>query len=237
MKRGASNSQLVGNRMVLTGAVMYLLEWVAIIWSGIFGVSSTAVVGASEADILSSYRGHEKVVAVMAGWFSVVLLGRILLIVGLKASLAAAGRPHALMDFAVGAMVVSVTLEIATYGLAAAAAQLGAAHRVGMLAVEWAAGMMNFMIFGGVGVSLLCAALVMRWSGLFPAALTTLGIVGGAALTLSAVLVEPAFPTASNILGLAVFLLWIWMLWAGVLLWRRAPKGTEVPVSQAGALR
>lgn len=94
MTSRGSKSQLIGNRLMLTGAVMYLLEWVAIIWTIIIGVHSTAMVGKSEADILASYQGHEKAVAAMAGWFSVVLLGRILLIVGLKVSLAASGRPH-----------------------------------------------------------------------------------------------------------------------------------------------
>ena len=230
MARRGSKSQLVGNRIMLTGAVLYLLEWVAIIWGAILGVQNTAIVGASEADIIASYQGNEDAVAFMAGWFSVVLLGRILLIVGLRASLTASGRPHPLMDFAVVAMSVGVAVEIAAYGLAATAAQLGAAHPEGMIAIEWAAGMVNYMLFGGLGLSVLCSAWAMWRSGLFPMVLNILGIIAGIGVTLEAMFVAPAFDTVFNILGISVLLFWIWMLWTGVLLWIRTPKHTTVAV-------
>lgn len=228
MERHGNKVQLVGNRIMLTGAVLYLLEWVAIIWAGALGVQSVATVGASEADILASYQGNADAVAVMAGWFSVVLLGRILLMVGLKASLVASGRPHPLMGFAVVAMSVSVVVEIAAYALAAAAAQLGAAHTEGMVAVEWAAGMLNRMLMGGLGVSVLCAAWAMWRSGLFPRVLSILGLIAGVGVTLGAMFVAPSFAAVYDILGSAAFLFWIWMLWAGVLLWIRTPKRAAV---------
>lgn len=215
--------------MMLTGAVLYLLEWVAIIWTGILGVQEIATVGTSGGDILASYQGNEDAVALMAGWLSVVLLGRILLIVGLKTSLAASRRPHPVMAFAVVAMSVSVAIEIATYGLAAAAAQLGAAHPEGMVALEWAAGMMNGMLFGGLGLSVLCSAWAMWRSGMFPIVLNILGIIGGAGMTIAAMFVAPDFEAAFDTLfGISGLLFWIWMLWTGVLLWMRTPKHTDV---------
>ena len=231
-----NKSQLVGNRMMLTGAVLYLLEWVAIIWTGILGVQEIASVGASEADIIASYQGNEDAAALMAGWLSVVLLGRILLILGLKTSLAASGRPHPLMSFAVVAMSVSVAIETATYGLAAAAAQLGAAHPEGMVALEWAAGMMNGMLFGGLGLSVLCSAWAMWRSGMFPMVLNILGTGAGAGMTVAAMFVAPAFETTSDtVFGISGSLFWIWMLWTGVLLWMRTPKHADAAEAPVGA--
>lgn len=138
------------------------------------------------------------------------------------------------MDFAIGAMIVSVAIESATYGLAAAAAQLGAAHAEGMVAIEWAAGMMNHMVFGGIGLSVLCSAWAMWRSGMFPMVLSILGIIGGAGVTLMAVFAVPAFAAVFDILGISVLLFWIWMLWTGVVFWLRTPKQTaaaaDVPV-------
>ena len=210
---------------MLTGAVIYLLEWVAIIGSGSVEVGQlTAVLGRSEADTIASYQGREDALLFMAAWFSVVLLGRILLIVGLKASLAASDRPHALMEFAVAAMTVSVVIEVAAYGLVAAAAQLGAAHPDGLLAVEWSAGALLGAVAGAVGASVLCSAWAMWRSGLFPIGLSILGIAAGAGMILLTVLAAAPFDTASNVLGFSPFAFWLWMLWTGVVLWIRTPR-------------
>src|SRR4051794_31335435 len=110
---------LVGNRLVLAGSVLYLLEWVAIV-----AASVDAPVGAATGghDLASTYAGHAQALGWAAGWFSVVLLGRILIMTGLRAALVASGRPSPLMDLAVAAMVVSVALEIATYAIVAGTA-------------------------------------------------------------------------------------------------------------------
>ena len=99
----------------------YLLEWVAIIWVGALGVGETVVRGASANELLDTYSGHVDALTTMAGWFSLVLLFRILLFIGLRQSLVDSGYRHPLMDFAVAAAAVSVTLEVASYGLGAAA--------------------------------------------------------------------------------------------------------------------
>jgi hypothetical protein len=215
---------------MLVGALLYLLEWVAIIATGSVDAGQlTAVLGRSGADTIASYQGREDALAFLAAWFSVVLLGRILLIIGLKASLAASGRPNALMDFAVAAMTVSVVIEIAGYGLVAAAAQLGAEHPEGVVAVEWSAGALVGLIAGAVGASVLCSAWVMLRSGIFPIALSILGIAAGVGLILLNLLTDPAFDALSNVLGFAPFVFWLWMLWTGVLLWIRTPKHQAAP--------
>ena len=57
--------QLVGNRLVLVGAVLYLLEWVAIIAAGIGAPVGAA---ASTQDLLTAYVGHAQALGWPAGW-------------------------------------------------------------------------------------------------------------------------------------------------------------------------
>ena len=99
----------IGNRLALVGAVVYLLEWVAIVAAsppGPFGP------GATSADILDAYSGHDGAAALSAGWFAVCLVGRVIYMAGLKASLRARPVALALMDVAVAAMAISVALEV-----------------------------------------------------------------------------------------------------------------------------
>ncbi len=160
----------------------------------------------------------------MAGWLGVVLLGRVLLVVVLKASLAASGCPHPLMDFAVVAMTISVALEIAAYGLVAAAAQLGAEHAEGMIAAEWSAGMLLRVVNGPIGLALLASVWSMWRSGLFPKVLNILGTVAAVGITLSAMFIAPAYDDVRTVLEVTVYMFFIWMLWTAVLLAIRTPK-------------
>ena len=174
---------LVGNRWVLVGGIGYLLEWVAIIWVGALGVGETVVRGTSANDLLDSYAATSDAVTTMAGWFSLVLLFRILLFIGLRQALADSGYRHPLMDFAVAAAAVSVTLEVASYGLGAAAGGLAEdGDRAGMLALDQAAAGINLMIAGGLGVAIVCSAYCMWSSGLFPTVLNVIGAVSGMAI-------------------------------------------------------
>ena len=220
---------LVGNRWVLVGGIGYLLEWVAIIWVGVLGVGETVVRGTSANDLLDSYSGHVDAVTTMAGWFSLVLLFRILLFIGLRQALADSGYRHPLMDFAVAAAAVSVTLEVASYGLGAAAGGLAEdGDRAGMLALDQAAAGINLMIAGGLGVAILCSAYCMWNAGLFPTVLNIIGAISGVALVGAQLTIAPATQTLFDILFAFPILFWIWMLWAGVLCWRRTPRSERV---------
>ena len=126
----AAPPTLVGNRRVLAGAIFYLLEWVAIIGAGMVDVNETATVGTSPQDLLDSYSGHVAAVAFMAGWFAIALLGRVLVFVGLRSALADSGRSHPPMDCAVVTPAVSVTLEVAAYGVATAERDLAPLQRI-----------------------------------------------------------------------------------------------------------
>jgi hypothetical protein len=214
----------VGNRWVLVGGVGYLLEWVAIFWVGVLGVGETVVRGTSANQLLESYVGHVDAVTTMAGWFSLVLLFRILLFIGLRQTLADSGYRHPLMDFAVAAAAVSVTLEVASYGLGAAAGGLAEdGDRAGMLALDQAAAGINLMLAGGLGIAIVCSTYCMWNARLFPTALNVIGLVSGVAIIGVQLTIAPATQALFDILFAFPVLFWIWMLWAGVLCWRHTP--------------
>jgi hypothetical protein len=220
---------LVGNRLVLVGSVLYLLEWVAIVAASVdvpLGATSKAP------ELVSAYAGHADALGWAAGWFSVVLLGRILIMTGLRSALAASGRPQPLMDLAVAAMVVSVVLEIATYAVVAGVSwSVGRGGSTGAVrALDSVAFTLNDMIYGPLGVSLLCAGAAMWVSGLFGRVLPSLALVGGAMGTLLGLaFVSPTFAGVATGLGFAALLLWIWMIWTGVVLWRARPAPARHP--------
>ena len=214
---------LAGNRWVLTGAVLYLLEWVAILTTKM-GVPVGA--GTSAGKILHAYAGHTEAFAWAAGWFSVVLLGRVLIVTGLRTALVDSGRPHPLMDLAVVAMAASVVVEVATYAVTAGAAWTldhGGSDAT-VRGLDAAAFMLNQMVYGPLGVAVLCSAWAMWRSTLFPRALCVVGLLaGGGGTLLGLAFSAPGMSGAAGPLSAAVPLFWIWMLWTGVVLWRRVP--------------
>lgn len=214
---------LAGNKWVLAGAILYLLEFVGIVWASAVGVVSNAVRGTSAADIMETYTGNQDAVYSMAGLFAVVLLGRVLIFIGLRHALADSGYPHALLDFAVVASAVSVTLEIASYGLAASAASSADAGDEALtVVIDQAGAGLNLMIGGGLGVAILCATYVMWRSGLFSLALNLLGAVSGAAIVGAQLTVAPSLQAIFDVLIFFPLVFWVWMLWAGVVCWRAA---------------
>lgn len=201
--------------------MLYLLEWVAIIAGRVEVPVGPQVAPAKVAEV---YAGHANSIGWAAGWFSVVLVGRIIFVVGLRAGLVASGRPQPLMDVAVAAMAAGVVLEVATYAMATAAAVLAGegGATAGVVALDRAAFEINATLFGPTGVAVLCASLGLWRSGLLPRVLTVLGLASGAVLTITAAtLTAPGLSTAHDAAQFAVLLMWIWMVWSGVLFWRR----------------
>ena len=221
---------LVGNCWVLVGGIFYLTEWVAILGSAAVGIGEFATFDLPQEDLLDSYVGNVDAVAMMAGWFSLCLLGRVLLFVGLRTALADSGMRHPLMDFAVVASAVSVTLEVATYAVATAAADLANPDDVSaMVVLDRAAAWMNTMLIGGLGVAVLCSVWCMWRSGLFSMPLNVLGLVSGIGIVGAQLTISPSMVTLNTILWASPLLFWVWMLWAGVVLWRRTPRTSDVP--------
>lgn len=69
-------------------------------------------------------------------------------------------------------------------------------------------------------MAILCAAYLMWRSGPFSMPLNVIGgVIGGDQLAFS-----PLLETVFNILYIFPLLFWIWMLWAGVVCWRRTPR-------------
>ena len=222
---------VTGNRLVLTGAVLYLLEWVAIIAGGI-GVPLGGNVSAAR--VLDSYAGHADALGWAAGWFSVVLLGRLLVMVGLAAALTESGRPSRLMPVAVAAMAVSCALEVTAYAVAAGAGWTAATSTVattrGLDAVSY---MLTLMVWGPFGVSALCAGVAMWTSGLFRRALAILALVAGAlTLCIGLAFTAPSLHGAIGALGAVTLVFWVWMVWTGVTLWRASGRGRRVADAQ-----
>jgi len=227
MTETRTRTDLVGNRMVLAGSILYLLEWVAIIAVGVAGAGEFAGGDAAPADLLESYLGFGDELATMAGWFAIVLLGRILLFVGLRRALADSGHGHGLMDFAVAASAVSVTLEIAAYAISTGAAELADPDDPSaMVILDRAGGWVNQMIWGPLAVAILCAVWCMWRSGLFSTALHVVGAVAGVGGILAQLTIARSWETLFNVFGLAPIVFWVWMLWAGVVLWRRTPRAS-----------
>ena len=216
----------VGNRWTLVGAVLYLLEWVAI--AG-FNAAGTPTSFLKPDVVVALYASHAGGVAASASWFSLVLLGRILFTVGIRDSLKRSGADTLLTDFAVGAMAVSVVLEIASYALAGAAAQLAhsGGDRSAIVAVDAAGSWLNVMIFAPIGMSVLAAAFGQLRSRLFPAWLCWLGVAAGVIGCVLGLLIGPAFAAGPGpyqtvqMLSITTLGFWVWMLATGIILFRR----------------
>jgi hypothetical protein len=220
-----TTDDLVGNRWVLIGAIVYLLEWVAIVWAGVVGVDALVTRGTGTSDLHGSYDGHADAVASMAGWFAVVLLGRVLIFIGLRHAFAESGYRHPLLDLAVVAAAASVVLEIASYGLAAAAADRAeAGEEAQSVLLDQAGSGLNLMIAGGLGVAVVATSWCMLQSRLFSRALAIVGLVAGIVIVAAQLTVAPSLESLFDVLFALVLLFWVWMIWAGIVCWRRAPR-------------
>ena len=220
-----ARDNLVGNRWVLVGGIVYLLEWVAIIWTGALGVGGTITRGNDPGDMAGIYAGHADSVATMAGWFSIVLLGRVLVFIGLRHAFAESGYRHPLLDLAVVAAAASVVLEIASYGLAVAAAdRVEAGEDAQAAVIDQAGSGLNLMIAGGLGVAVVVTSVCMRHSRLFSLPLAVVGLVAGLVIIAAQLTVAPSLESVWEFLFAAVLLFWVWMIWAGVVCWRRTPR-------------
>lgn len=232
MKATKSRPPIAGNRMALAGAVLYLLEWAAILGSSLVGVEIIgSASGTAPKEVLATYAGTETGMALIAGWMGIVLTGRVLLIVGLQAGLRSSGRDHPLMGFAVSVMSISVALEIAATALYAGAAKLAAeSSEQAVLALDRAGTALFAVGIGLVGLSVLCAAWCLSRSGLFPAVLNVFGFIGGASLAVTPFFTVPGLEPVLALLGFTLLFFWAWMIWAGILLWRHAPAPASEPV-------
>ena len=214
--------RLVGNRVALIGALLYFTEWVAIIAAG--GIDVWFPAGTKPATVLHGYLGNGDAFAWAAGWFSVVLLGRVLYAVAVRHALARSGSDHPLALFGVFAMAAGVVFELTSAAVVAGtavAADHGADARL-VTALDTVATAVESLLWGTVGVSALALSVAMLSSRLFPRVLCCLGLLAGALLVVDGLFFSaPSYTQVASALQVAVPVLWVWMLWTALLLWRR----------------
>jgi hypothetical protein len=238
----SAQRQLVGNRWALAGAIMYLLEWVAIVGvlaavtgihgagpGGAAGVQIPTATGTKPADIFSGYTAaNAAATALSAGWYGLVLPGRILLIAGIRQALRRSWGDSALADLAVAAMALSVLMEIASYWVAAGVGQAATsgADQSAVVTGHAIASMLNVGLFSPLGLSILAISVVMWQSRVFPWWLCLLGGLSGAALCVGGLTAGfqtgGQFQQVANNALFGVLGFWVWMLITGVILFRAA---------------
>ena len=191
--------------------------------------------GAVNQHLLTAYDGRVQALGWASGWFGIVLLGRVLIVIGLRTALADSGRPHPLMDLAVAAMLASVVIETVTYAIVAGAAW-SHAHGGGsdlLRGLDAVGFQVDTVILAPAGVSLACSGYAMWVSRLFPRPLSGAALLAGALLVLHGlVAAAPARAGLAQGLSAAIAIFWVWMLWLGVLLWRRLPAAVTEPTAQ-----
>lgn len=222
--------QLVGNRLALLGTLLYFMEWAVIPFAPSL---PTDRLGDDPGTILAAYAEHPGTTALLAGWLSFVLLGRIAFCVGLRNAFRTSPRELALADWAFGAMVVSVAIEVVCYGLVAAGGWLAdAGSGAGTIVALDAAGTVLFyLIFAPIGLSMLAGSLAMSISGLFPRWIVWLGIVSGPLVVAGGIVGASAAGSTgafhdigAALNGLPVAGFWVWIIATSVLLFRHAPR-------------
>lgn len=225
-----SRAHVVGSRLALVGALLYLSEWLVIP----FVVDlPTDDLGEDAESIASAYAGHATELAFLAGLLSFALLGRIVFVSALRASFRESPRELTLLDIAVAAMAVSVAVEILQLGLVATAGWLAeAGDNTEAVAGLDAAGTVLFgLILVPLGASVLASSLAMLSSGLFARWLSWLGIVAGALVVAGGIVGTTGAGDSGTVHDLAdpltgppVALFWIWMLATSIVLFRAARR-------------
>src|SRR5438034_667464 len=176
---GLGGGRLVGNRLALAGTVLYFMEWIGIAVAP--SNLPTDKLGKDPAAIVAAYSHRPGTTAFLSGWLGVVLLGRVAFYAGVRNAFRESGRPSALVDFAFGAMAVSVAIEITSYGLVGAGAWLADRHAdtSAIVALDAASTVMFFTVLGAAAVSVVAGSIAMLTSRLFPWWLSWIGLIGG----------------------------------------------------------
>ena len=217
---------------MLAGAVMYLLEWVAIIPAGDSGPADPSL-AASKVPAL--YTSHPTAVAFLTTWVSVVLLGRVLLVLGIRSALRSVGADTTLVTFGAAAMTLSVAMEVVSEAAVGAGTAV-AAHSGSpelLRALDTLAGFTWNMVFGPLGVAVAVTAWAMLRSRAFPVWMPAVGMLGGVLLVVAGIASGPGYlhdgfaRGLTSVGGVGVPLFWIWMLATGIFLLRRVTSDAK----------
>ena len=223
--------QLVGNRLALVGTVLYLMEWIGI--ALLTSSLPTDRLGHNPAATVADYADHPGRTALVAGWFSIVLLGRVVFSVGLRSAFRGMRRELALADVALVAMAVSVAIEVISFGLVSTGAWLAHAHADAgtIVALDGAGTVLFDMVHGPLGLCVVAGSLAMLQSRLFPRWLAWFGLVAGALVIVGGIVAAAAQGATGSFhdiggpfAGVPVFGFWIWMIATSIVLFRAAPR-------------
>jgi hypothetical protein len=242
----AEREPLVGNRLALAGLILYFCEWVGIVAFSIGNVPASQ--GTRAAEMLAQYAQHATAVELLAGWLSLVLLGRILFVAGIRDALRKSGAETLLADFSVVAMAVSVIMEITAWTIAAGGAYAAAngADQSTIVGIDALANFLTLVIGAPLAVAILAASMAMLRSRLFPVWLCWLGLGAGAIASVYGVIAGGAFaaggscasalcltgsalPGLAQALSVTLLAAWIWMIVTGVILFRAAGRQRTRP--------
>lgn len=207
-----------GGCLILIGLVTYLTEFVGMAIAGGFPSNEP---GTPIAQVPDVYVGIADGAGFLAGWMALVLTGRILIIIGIREAVGRSG----LLDWAVAAMVVSVVLEVASIAGIAAAAGLVAdgAGLDAVIAADRIAWHLGASIAAPAGLAVALSGVGLWRDGGFPPAIPVVGLVLGLVLIANGLLAgAPATYPIAGVLSLGVVMWWLWVVWVGILLVRRA---------------
>ena len=212
-----------GNRLALAGAIWYLLEIPLVLPF----VADRSPSPAKSAEIVAYYSTQHPKLLVGLATASVVLIGRIAFAAGARASLQRTAGVRALADLAVGAMILSVVLEVGSTALQAAAGRMaaGGGDPAGVVALHYAFGTVGFASVQATAAAIAATALAQVISGQFPRWLGWLGLLAGVAgIASSGILTATGVdPQAAPYLTVCILGFWVWMVATGVILFRRTP--------------
>jgi hypothetical protein len=229
-----SGGRLTGNRLALVGTVMYFLEWVAI---ALIPSVPTDKLGRDPGAVVAAY-GHPKAVGLAAGWFSVVLVGRVVFTIGLRDAFSGLRRERLFADVAVAAMALSVAIEVTSFGITSSAAWIKAAggNQSTVVALDAASSTVYSLVFGPIGVSVVAGSIAMVLSRLFPRWLAWIGVFGGSLLILGGVSgaggvgASGTFHDVTGILtDIPIPFVWFWMIATSVVLFRATKPAPSEP--------
>ena len=231
---------LQGSGLALAGAVLYLLEWVAIVAAQPPGPYGN---GTSAATVYRDYAAHAGGAGFAAAWFATCLVGRVLFVAGVRASVPRTRLTRPLFDLALAAMTVSVVLEVAAYAMVAGTARLAAdgAARGTVVALDQVAFWVDLVIFAPAGLSIATCAVAMRLSRAYPPWQWALGAVAGVAGVLGTLAMttasRPPSGLGSVLETVAALGMWVFMISVGITLLRhrREPEQSPAPAPTAVA--
>jgi hypothetical protein len=169
---------------------------------------------------------------------SVVLIGRVLIILGIRTALRSVVADTTVVLFAAAAMTLSVVFEVVSESMVFAATVFAGRSETDLVRTfDTVGGIAWTMVFGPLGLAVLLTAWSMLRSRAFPTWICAAGLLGGALGVVAGLAAGPGYlhqGTARTLYGIGqigVPLFWLWMLATGIFLFRRAASPKVAAVS------